>query len=153
MSWSQLSKLIQQLLVPNFCPDICSKSVIWDAQWCYTSRLRPPYLRYFAGVLLSAVVTGNAIKEKKINQWRTLKPPLEVKVKSVSHSFYARALPVLPIKPFSLDPPLTKIFHLLLLKSNVSSQHQCSMVFNSLIFCKKYFIKILISPNVDEDME
>ena len=60
---------------------------------------------------------------------------------------------MLSVKPISLDPPPTKIFHLLLLNISVPSQHQCSMFFKFLNALKKYFIKILISPNVDEDME
>ena len=69
MCWSQLSTLIQQLLILSFCPDICSQNVMCDAQLCCMSKLRLPGMCYFFGVLLSAVVTRNAIK----HYWEKIK--------------------------------------------------------------------------------
>lgn len=147
MCWSQLSTLIQQLLILNFCPDICSQNVMCDAQWCCMSKLRLPGMRYFFGVLLSAVVTRNAIKHywEKNQDQRTLKVFLRCRgeISSPICSMPGHFRWYLP-NLFPQFHPWQRCFSCYcwtLLNITV-----VCFFSNLLVFCKKCFVNILIFP-------
>lgn len=105
---------------------------------------------YFYGVLLMAAVTGNVFKHcwgKNRNQQRTLKVPLRCRGKTCS---LICAKPghfwCCPTELCSPNATPGKIFRLILPNTNVE------WYLNPLIFCKKYFVKILIILNVEEVM-
>lgn len=154
MCWSQHLHWFSSFLFIAILvfPDICSRNLASDDQWCSIFKLRPPCLCYFCGVLLRAAVTGNVCKhcwgKKNLNQQRTLKfLAAEVKL-ALSFVLCQGSFSVIMLNLLSHFTP-EKIF---LLDTNVTSQHQCSMVLNPLGFCKKRFVKISVIPNIEEIM-